>query len=102
MAKHYHTSENTILCRQKHKNSIMATARFSYKVGENGNCKNCDRILIEHEKATNNKCVSLDELGYKTECQWRDKNKCNCIDDCNFKRAENTKTQTIIKNRNYE
>lgn len=88
MAIHYHTSDNTILCKQKHKNGIKASARFSYKIGENGNCKNCDTLLIKHGKNTDNKCVSFEQLGYKTECQWRDKNKCNCIDDCNFKITE--------------
>jgi hypothetical protein len=87
MAKHYHTSENTILCKQKHKNEIAALARFSYKVGEKDNCKNCDRILTENANESTNKCVSLKQLGYKTECQWRNETKCNCIDDCNFKRA---------------
>lgn len=87
MAKHYHTSENTILCKQKHKNPIIALARFSYKIGEKDNCKNCDRILAEHAKESDNKCVSFEQLGYKTDCQWRSETKCNCIDDCNFKRA---------------
>ena len=87
MATHYHTENNTILCKQKHKGLIKATARFSYKIGEKGNCKNCDNILIKHANKTENKCVSLEQLGYKTECHWRNETKCNCIDDCNFKRA---------------
>lgn len=85
MAKHYYTENNTILCKQKHKNGITAQARFSYKVGENGNCKKCDKILIEHTKQSENKCVSFEKLDYKTECQWRNETKCNCIDNCSFK-----------------
>ena len=87
MAKHYYTDDNKILCKQKHKNPIIALSRFSYNIGEKDNCKNCDKILNEHIKESANKCVSIEKLGYKTECQWRDKSKCNCIDDCNFKRA---------------
>jgi hypothetical protein len=85
MANHYYTENNTILCKQKHKNGITALARFSYKVGESCNCKNCDRILTEHGKQSENKCVSFEKLGYETKCQWRNKTKCNCIDDCSFK-----------------
>lgn len=85
MANHYHTEDNTILCEQKYKNEITASARFSYKIGEKDNCKNCDRILTEHAKESENKCVSFEKLGYKTDCQWRNETKCNCIDDCSFK-----------------
>ena len=85
MVNHYYTENNTILCNQKHKDLIKATARFSYKIGEKDNCKNCDRMLIEHGKQSENKCVSFEKLGYKTECQWRNETKCNCIDDCSFK-----------------
>ena len=87
--KHYHTSENNILCEQKHKKSgIISLSRFSYNVGDKDNCKNCDRILTKNIKEIDNKCVSFDVLGYKTECQWRIETKCNCIDDCNFKRND--------------
>ena len=65
MANHYYTENNTILCKQKHKDLIKATARFSYKIGDKDNCKNCDRILIEHGKQSENKCVSFEKLGYK-------------------------------------
>jgi len=85
MAKHYYTTDNAILCKQKHKNEISANARFSYQVGEKDNCKNCDRILIQYATKTDNKCISFEQLGYKTECQWRKNNKCTCIDDCAFK-----------------
>ena len=82
---HYHTSENTILCQQQHKNLILASARFSYKYGEKRNCKNCDKILKQHENTSDFKCESFDKLGYNTECQWRNGTKCNCIDGCAFK-----------------
>jgi hypothetical protein len=82
---HYHTSENTILCQHGHKKTILAIGRFSYKYGEKGNCKNCDRVLSMHENTSNFKCESFNKLGYKTECQWRNKTKCNCIDGCAFK-----------------
>ena len=87
MKKHYHTSENTILCKQKNKQGILSDARFSYKIGNSNNCKNCEKILRIHASETNNICTSLAELGYSTECQWREETKCNCIDDCRFKRA---------------
>jgi hypothetical protein len=87
MKKHYCTNTNIILCKQKHKNNILALSRFYYNIGETNNCKKCDRILTEYVNESLNKCVSFEELGYKTECQWRNNNKCNCIDDCNFKRS---------------
>lgn len=85
MKKHYHTSDNTILCKQNFKNTIIALSRFSYKLGDHYNCKNCEKILNKHLNENNNKCNSFEKLGYDTVCHWRDGDKCNCIDDCNFK-----------------
>jgi hypothetical protein len=87
MVKHYHTSENTILCKQKYKNGIVTAARFSYKISEKDNYKKCDKILSKHKMENTNKCVSFKNLGYKPDCQWRNKTKCTCIDNCAFKRA---------------
>lgn len=86
MKKHYSTDENKILCNQRHKNRILATSKFSYKVEEKVNCKNCDKILIEKAKLINYKCISFQELGYNTICHWRNDSICNCIDGCSFKR----------------
>jgi len=89
MRVHYSTENNTILCGQKHEKSIKSSARFSFKLGEEGNCKNCEKILVKNQIETENKCISFQELGYKTDCQWRSGEKCNCIDNCNWKLSVN-------------
>lgn len=88
MAKHYHTSDNKTLCEQKCKNHILSESRFSYEIGRKENCKKCDKILMKNIKESNNECSSFKQLGYTSACQWRSNDdKCNCIDDCAFKKA---------------
>lgn len=91
MSRHYYTSENSILCKQKHKNNICAVSRFSYVFGAEGNCRNCEKILLRNVANNKNKCNSLVDLGYKTDCSWRHGSDCFCIDDCNFKQKINNK-----------
>ncbi len=88
MKIHYETETNKILCNQKVMGCIQSKSRFSYKVGNPENCKNCDKILkaIAEKCNGNNICTSFKKLGYETRCNWRDDKYCRCIDGCRFKR----------------
>lgn len=85
MKTHYYTSNNQILCKQKHNNLISAVARFSYHIGDKKNCKKCEKLLNDYRKNCKSRCSSIEKLGYVTDCQWRDNNFCYCVDDCAFK-----------------
>lgn len=90
MKRHYQTFKIGTLCHRNSKeNEFLSSSRFSYKIGDKGNCKICDKLLIDHAKNSSSKCTSFESLGYKTECHWRNGELCNCFDNCNFKKNYN-------------